>query len=79
MPPVKPQVRRPRPADVTVLPFSTSMALDATMQFTATAKDASGEKFQWPSSAPSVATIDNNASRTTSTRLENWFFCPQSL
>jgi hypothetical protein len=47
MAPVKPQARRPQPADVTVLPFMPSMALDATMQFTTTAKDANGEKFQF--------------------------------
>jgi len=59
MPPVKPQVRRPgRP----ILPRP-PMAVDATMQFTATAKDASGEKFQWSSSAPSVATIDGGRNR----------------
>jgi uncharacterized protein YjdB len=53
-----------QPADITVLPLRPSMAVDATMQFTAKAKDANGEKFQWSSSAPSVATIDSNGVAT---------------
>ena len=53
-----------QPADITVLPLRPSMAVDATMQFTAEAKDANGEKFQWSSSAPSVATIDSNGVAT---------------
>jgi uncharacterized protein YjdB len=53
-----------QPADVTVLPLRPSMAVDATMQFTAKARDANEEKFRWSSSAPSVATIDNNGVAT---------------
>jgi uncharacterized protein YjdB len=34
------------------------------MQFTAKAKDSKGEKFQWSSSEPSVATIDSNGVAT---------------
>jgi uncharacterized protein YjdB len=40
------------------------MAVDGKMQFTATSKDVSGEKFQWVSSTPSVATIDKNGLAT---------------
>ena len=51
-------------ADITVLPIRPSMAVDATMQFTAKEKDTNGENFQWSSSAPSVATIDSNGVAT---------------
>jgi uncharacterized protein YjdB len=60
----KPSVTPPKADDITVSPLSPSMAVDGKMQFTATSKDVSGEKFQWVSSRPSVATIDNNGVAT---------------
>jgi uncharacterized protein YjdB len=60
----KPSGTPSQAADITVSPSSPSMAVDGKMQFTATSKDVSGEKFQWVSSTPSVATIDKNGLAT---------------
>jgi hypothetical protein len=43
---------------------SPSMAVDATMQFTAATKDSGGSAVQWASSLPGVATIDENGLAT---------------
>ena len=51
-------------ADITVTPPSPSIAVDSTMQFTATAKDNNGMAFQWASSAPNVATINSSGAAT---------------
>src|SRR5258708_1738568 len=52
-------------ATITVSPSAPSVAVNATQQFTATAKDASGNTvtgvtFTWASSATNVATIDSS-------------------
>jgi hypothetical protein len=47
-------------ADITVSPLSPSIAVGATMQFTATTKDPSGVAVHWASSAPNVATINDS-------------------
>ena len=52
-------------ATVTAAPASATIAIGATQQFTATAKDAqgnviSGVSFTWNSSMASVATVDTN-------------------
>lgn len=60
----KPSGTPSQAADITVSSSSPSMAVDGKMQFTATIKDGSGGKFQWVSSTPSVATIDNNGLAT---------------
>lgn len=58
-------VTNPVVATITVAPSSPSIAVAATQQFTATAKDSSGNAisgvtFTWASSATGVATIDSN-------------------
>ncbi|HZU23587.1 MAG TPA: Ig-like domain-containing protein, partial [Terriglobales bacterium] len=52
-------------ATVTISAPSNSVAVGSTLQFSATAKDSSGNViqnavFQWASNASSIATIDNN-------------------
>jgi Bacterial Ig-like domain (group 2) len=56
-------------ATITVSPSAPSVAVNATQQFTATAKDASGNTvtgvtFTWASSATNVATIDSSGLAT---------------
>jgi uncharacterized protein YjdB len=55
----------PTVAVITVTPAPASIAMNATQQFTATAKDSSGSTisgvtFAWTSSAPTVATINSS-------------------
>lgn len=55
----------PKVASVTISPMSATVNVGATVQFTAVAKDSSGNViqnavFQWASQASSIATIDNN-------------------
>ncbi|HUY94091.1 MAG TPA: Ig-like domain-containing protein [Terracidiphilus sp.] len=62
-------VTPPVVATIAVLPAAPSIALGATQQFSATAKDSSGNTisgltFTWASSATSVATIDNSGLAT---------------
>jgi hypothetical protein len=60
----KPSVTPSKAGDITVSPLSPSMAVGGNVQFAATMKDDSGERVQWISSTPSVATIDNNGLAT---------------
>ena len=60
----------PTVASVTVTPASPSIAMTATQQFTATAKDSSGNTmsgvtFAWTSSATAVATINSSTGMAT--------------
>lgn len=62
-------VTAPVVASITVSPSSPSIAVGATQQFTATAKDGSGNTisgvtFTWSSNNTSVATIDSNGLAT---------------
>jgi uncharacterized protein YjdB len=61
---VKPSNTSPQATDVTVSSLSPAMAVDGTMQFTATIKDANHEATRWTSSEPSVATIDDSGVAT---------------
>lgn len=54
---------------ITISPTSSTIAMNATQQFTATAKDSSGNTitgvtYTWKSSAPGVATINGNGLAT---------------
>lgn len=60
----KPPSMPSQATDVTVSSLSPSMAVDGTMQFTATTKDAIEEAPRWTSSNPDVATIDNRGLAT---------------
>jgi len=62
-------VTPPPPASITVTPASPTVQVGATQQFTATAKDASGNTltgltFTWASSATAVATVDASGKAT---------------
>jgi hypothetical protein len=54
----------PQATDVTVSFLSPAMAVDGTMLFTATTKDANQGAPRWTSSEPSVATIDDRGVAT---------------
>ena len=56
---VKAPVAPVQPADIVISPGTSSMAVDSTMQLTATNKDASGGKLVWSSSEPGVATVND--------------------
>jgi uncharacterized protein YjdB len=61
---IKPSSMPPQAADVTVSSLSPAMAVDETMQFTATTKDASNGAVHWTSSEPGVAIIDDKGVAT---------------
>lgn len=47
-----------QPADIVISPETSSMAVDSTMQLTATNKNAGGGQLVWSSSEPGVATVN---------------------
>lgn len=54
----------PQATDVTVSSLSPAMAVDGTMQFTATTKDVTDGAVQWISSEPGVAIVDGSGVAT---------------
>ena len=51
-------------ANIMISPSSPSVAVDGTTQLTATPKDSSAAPITWTSSAPGVATVDENGVAT---------------